>query len=117
MIGLRELANHGVSSWEEAQRSFAFPAVDQYNIAADCLRHDPSKPALLVVEEPGAATPFSFGALDSQSARLAAGLLALGVRRGDPLPSDRRSKSSSRAKQGSRSSVLPPEADRRRFRA
>jgi acetyl-CoA synthetase len=84
MIGLRELANHDVSSWEEAQRAFTFPAVDHYNIAADCLRHDPTKPALLVVE-PGGIVPFSFGELDSHSARLAAGLLALGVRRGDRI--------------------------------
>jgi acetyl-CoA synthetase len=84
MIRLRELAHHEVSSWDEARRVFAFPQIGHYNIAADCLGHDPNQPALLVVEQDG-ITSFSFGQLDTQSARLAAGLLTLGVVRGDRI--------------------------------
>jgi acetyl-CoA synthetase len=82
MIGLRELARSDVESWDDAGRPFAWPAVERYNIAADCLRGDPDAPALLVVGD-GTVSPISVGELDALSAGLAADLLARGLEPGD----------------------------------
>jgi acetyl-CoA synthetase len=76
MIGLRDLAVRA-SSWEEASARFALPAIAEYNIAADCLRH--SGVALRMFEGPDV----TFAELDHLSGRFAAGLSALGVRPGD----------------------------------
>jgi acetyl-CoA synthetase len=81
MTGLRDLA-FDASSWEEAERRFSPPRIDQYNIAADCLRAPASAPAILTVDGDGIATT-TYGDLERASARLAAGLGALGVRPGD----------------------------------
>lgn len=82
MIGLRELARNDVESWEDAAKPFVWPAIDRYNIAADCLRGDPGAPALLVVGD-GTVSPVSVGELDAMSAGLAAEFLALGLEPGD----------------------------------
>ncbi len=64
---------------------WAIPA--RYNIAVDvCDRwaaHDPGRIALLEVADDGGVTPTSFGALREASNRLASGLSARGIRRGD----------------------------------
>lgn len=81
-IGLHDLARQDVGSWEEAERGFAFPRVGRYNIAADCLGHDPAKTALVLVD-PDGTSAVTFGELDERSGRFGAGLRALGVEVGD----------------------------------
>jgi acetyl-CoA synthetase len=77
VIGLRELAGTG-RNWDAARRDFTWPAVDRYNIAADCLRAPADRPAVL-----GHRT-MTFGELASASAILARHLLVdLGCRPGD----------------------------------
>jgi acyl-coenzyme A synthetase/AMP-(fatty) acid ligase len=82
VIGLRDLVVPEARSWEDAQERFSWPAVDRYNIAADCLRGPGDRPALIVVD--GSATvTVTVAELDDASGRLAAALLELGVRAGD----------------------------------
>jgi acetyl-CoA synthetase len=82
MIGLADLANPNTRSWLEAQQKFSWPAVEQYNIAADCLRSDPAKTALIAIG--GAETSrVTYGQLDRLTARLGAALEGLGVGSGD----------------------------------
>jgi acetyl-CoA synthetase len=78
MTGLRDITVPGARSWEEAYERFRFPAVDRYNIGADCLRAPAGAPALLVADA-GDVRTVTFGELDERSARLAAGLRTLGV--------------------------------------
>ena len=70
MIGLQDLRTATTASWAEAEAAFRWPRVDDYNIAADCLRAPADRVALLVVrgEE---LSPVTFGRLDDLSARLA----------------------------------------------
>jgi acetyl-CoA synthetase len=84
VIGLRDLVVPGPRSWEDAQERFAWPAIDRYNIAADCLRGPRDGAALIVVGADGTQT-VTFAELDALSGRLAAGLLGLGVRAGDRI--------------------------------
>jgi len=82
MIGLSDLAHQETRSWAAAQNAFVWPTVTDYNIAADCLRADPGKTALIAIdgETRGQLT---FGQLDRLSARFGIGLQGLGVRTGD----------------------------------
>ncbi|HKN95486.1 MAG TPA: AMP-binding protein [Pseudonocardiaceae bacterium] len=77
MIGLADLAGTG-RDWDTARRSFTWPAIDRYNIAADCLRAPADRPAVLGVRTT------TFGELAAASAALARYLLVdLGCRPGD----------------------------------
>jgi acetyl-CoA synthetase len=79
MIGLRDLAGTG-RDWAAAGKAFTWPAIDRYNIAADCLRAAADRPAVL-----GART-MTFGELAAASAALARHLLVdLGCRPGDRI--------------------------------
>lgn len=78
-------------SYERARREFTWELPETYNPAIDCCRkHDPNETAL--VSEPvdedspdrsPRATELTFGEIDEQSDRLAAGLAELGVEAGD----------------------------------
>jgi acetyl-CoA synthetase len=70
VTGLSELRWPASTSWAEAEAAFAWPRVEGYNIATDCLRAPADRTALLVVrgEE---LVPVSFGRLDDLVARLA----------------------------------------------
>lgn len=82
MIGLADLAHPHTRSWAEAQSAFAWPAITEYNIAADCLRADPAKTALIAIDG-DTTTKVTFGQLNELSARLGAALQGLGVAAGD----------------------------------
>jgi acetyl-CoA synthetase len=82
MIHLADLAYAETRSWAEARRRFTFPTVDRYNIAADCLRADPGRTALIAVDG-DLLTRVSFGDLDDLTARLGAAFEGLGVVPGD----------------------------------
>ncbi|HEY9472889.1 MAG TPA: AMP-binding protein [Mycobacteriales bacterium] len=82
MIGLRDLTVRDARSWSEAAARFTLPAIDSYNIAADCLRAPRDSTALLT-GGPEGITRVSFGELDAASARFAAGLRSLGLSPGD----------------------------------
>lgn len=82
MIGLTELAHPETMSWEQAQSAFALPVVTDYNIAADCLRADPAKTALITIDGES-RSELSFGDLNALSARFGAALQGLGVSDGD----------------------------------
>lgn len=82
MIGLADLVNPNTRSWLEAQQKFSWPEVAHYNIAADCLRADPAKTALIAVG--GAETSrVTYGQLNQLTARLGVALEGLGVGSGD----------------------------------
>lgn len=81
MIRLRDITLP-VAPWAEAARTFTLPPVSRYHIATDCLRHDPARTALILVDDP-AHRRVSFGELDQRSARLATALVRLGLRAGD----------------------------------
>lgn len=82
MISLADFTHPGTHTWSEARSAFAWPAVDRYNIAADCLRADPDKTAVIAVDGREKRT-LTFGQLDALSARFGAGLQLLGVSSGD----------------------------------
>ena len=82
MIGLRDLTVRDARSWSDAAARFTLPAIDSYNIAADCLRAPREKTALLT-GGPEGISRVSFGELDVASARFAAGLRSLGLTPGD----------------------------------
>lgn len=82
MIGLAELAHPETTSWAQAQSAFVLPAVTDYNIAADCLRADPAKTALITVDGEG-RSELTFGELNALSARFGVALQGLGVGDGD----------------------------------
>jgi len=84
MTGLADLSI--VDSWAAADR-FAWPAVERYNIAADCLRGVAGRAgrdrvAILAVDG-DSVRRLTFGDLDRLSSRCAAGLAGLDVRPGD----------------------------------
>ena len=82
MIGLADLANPQTQSWAEAQEAFVWPAISEYNIAADCLRSDPTKTAVIAID--GALKKeVTYGRLNELSAQFGAGLGQLGVEPGD----------------------------------
>ena len=76
MIRLAGLTVPDARSWDDARRRFAWPAVDVYNIAADCLGGRPDATALLSAE-PDGIHRISFGELDDRTGRLASGLTAM----------------------------------------
>jgi acetyl-CoA synthetase len=82
VIRLAGLTVPDARSWDDARSRFTWPAVDRYNIAADCLGNRPDATALLAVEADGIRR-ISFGDLDAQTGRLASGLAALGLVPGD----------------------------------
>jgi acetyl-CoA synthetase len=82
MIGLADLAHPETRTWNEAEKAFVWPAVTDYNIAADCLRTDPAKTALIAIDG-DVTTEFTFGRLNELSARLGTALHGLGVGHGD----------------------------------
>ena len=82
MIRLAGLAVRDARSWEDARARFRWPAVGRYSIAADCLGHPGSATALISVTADGMRR-ITFAELDDLSARLAAGLAALGLAAGD----------------------------------
>ena len=83
MIGLRELRRREITSWDEAaSRTFELPAIERYNIAADCLRAPGDATALFAVAGDDIRR-VTVGELDIASARLAAGLRSLGLEPGD----------------------------------
>jgi acetyl-CoA synthetase len=81
MVGLADFSDE-TRDWDDAARRFRFPAIDRYNIAADCLHADPAAPAILVADGTEVRT-VTFGDLDSESAKVAACLQALGCTSGD----------------------------------
>ncbi len=82
MISLRDLRVHDdVTSWEEAQ-SFVVPTIEFYNIADDCLSHDPQDLAIIEVSA-DSTIELSFGELNQRSARLANYLISTGFSVGD----------------------------------
>ena len=80
MIGLRDLQRRDVTSWDDA--AVEPPAIDGYNIAADCLR-GPADATALVAADGDDIRRVGVGELDERSARLAAGLRARGLRPAD----------------------------------
>jgi len=81
MVGLAEIGD-GAHDWDDAAQRFHFPAIDRYNIAADCLHADPGAPAILVAED-AEVRSVTFGELDAASAKVAACLQSLGCAPGD----------------------------------
>jgi acetyl-CoA synthetase len=55
------------------------------NITESCLNHDASRPAVIWEGEEGAVRQLSFGELRDQVSRVAAGLSALGIKKGDTV--------------------------------
>lgn len=82
MIGLSDLAHPTTRSWEEAQQAFDWPVIAHYNIAADCLRADPAKTALIAIDG-DSTVEMSYGRLDELSSRFGVALQRLGVTPGD----------------------------------
>jgi acetyl-CoA synthetase len=81
---LRDLTPRDARGWDDATARFAWPDIDRYNIAADCLDHPATSPAIVVHEPGGASTTVTFGELDAMSAAVAADLTGrVGVRPGD----------------------------------
>ncbi|WP_022797988.1 AMP-binding protein [Thermus islandicus] len=65
---------------------FPFPRFfpeGRLNLVEACLRHDPDRPALIHETEDGQTRSLSYGELYREVARVAAGLKAMGVGRGD----------------------------------
>jgi acetyl-CoA synthetase len=82
VIRLADLAHPETRSWSQARRAFAWPAVDRYNIAVDCLGAGPTTTAVLSVEG-DQLVPVTHAELNEQTARLGHVLAGLGVRPGD----------------------------------
>jgi acetyl-CoA synthetase len=72
------------TSYEEARANFEWDLPAEYNVALDCVRkHDPDEDALFHEHPGGRRETLTFGDLDDWSDRLASGLSALGLDRGD----------------------------------
>jgi acetyl-CoA synthetase len=82
VIHLADLAHPETRSWSQARRAFAWPAVDRYNIAADCLGSGSATTALLAVEG-DELVRVTRAELNELTARLGHVLAGLGVRPGD----------------------------------
>ncbi|MEM9430172.1 MAG: AMP-binding protein [Pseudomonadota bacterium] len=71
------------ATWADLRAAFRWPALAEFNIAeAACTRwarRDPKRIALYHVAQDGTVEPWTYGALENASARLAAGLAALGL--------------------------------------
>ncbi|MDQ0754422.1 AMP-binding protein [Arthrobacter sp. B3I4] len=84
LLALRE-------NYAAAREEFQWPRFEEFNFALDWfdqLAADPAKadrPALVIVEQDGAATRRSFADLSARSAQVANWLRAQGVRRGDRM--------------------------------
>ena len=78
-----------MSSYESltaARESFQWQLPETYNPAVDLLRkHDPDQPAISYERTDGSVSTHSYGDLDTESDRLAAGLRALGIEAGDRI--------------------------------
>src|SRR5882762_2533397 len=74
---------HGVS-YEEAMRQFRWPRPQRFNIGrAVCERHPQQALALIVENADGSVRNWTFGQLLAASSRLANGLVAQGIHKGD----------------------------------
>jgi acetyl-CoA synthetase len=82
VTGLADLRYPGARSWQEAYDAFTWPLITRYNIAEDCLSHDPRATALIAVG-PAGPRAVSYGELGVLTGRLAGLLRARGVRPGD----------------------------------
>ena len=82
MIRLADLAHPETRSWSQARQAFAWPAVDRYNIAVDCLNGEPAATAVLSVEG-DRLVRVTYADLNEQTARLGHVLAGLGVTPGD----------------------------------
>lgn len=82
MIGLRDLRLPPVHSWTDAYDRFQPPPEERYDIAEDCLRGDPGRPAILEVVGNDVRT-ITVGELDRLSAGVANGLVSHGLSAGD----------------------------------
>ncbi|GAB3042912.1 AMP-binding protein [Parafrigoribacterium mesophilum] len=82
MIGLADLAHPETRSWTEAESAFVWPAISEYNIAADCLRSNPAKTAVIAIDG-DTKKQVTYGELNERSARFGAGLGRLKVAPGD----------------------------------
>jgi acetyl-CoA synthetase len=72
------------ASYEAVRTNFEWDLPVDYNIARDCVRkHDPDDDALFQAYPDGRHETFTFGDVDDWSDRLANGLSALGLERGD----------------------------------
>jgi len=73
-------------SYAEARESFRWRLPETYNPAVDLVRkHDPEQPAMIYEQPAGTVSSHSYGDLDTQSDRVAAGLRALGIEAGDRI--------------------------------
>ena len=79
MTGLRDLKLPDPATWTTAE-AFEPPGVRRYRIADDCLRAEPTKPAVV---EAASGTTLTYGELDARSARLANHLVGSGLVAGD----------------------------------
>ena len=71
-------------TYESMRSSFRYDIPSRFNLGAACTDpHDPAAVALVTVDTRGRATSTTFGALADRSSRIAAGLAARGVGRGD----------------------------------
>ncbi|HEU4536020.1 MAG TPA: AMP-binding protein, partial [Polyangiaceae bacterium] len=74
--------------YERARREFRWPEFETFNWAFDwfdAFAANNRAPALVIAPDEGEATSLSFAELSERSSRVAAGLAALGVARGDRL--------------------------------
>lgn len=71
-------------TYESMRASFRYDIPDRFNLGVACTDpHDPDSVALVTVDHHGRATSTTFGEMADRSSRLAAGLAARGVKRGD----------------------------------
>ena len=80
MIGLRDLRVPAGATWETAA-AFAIPRIEEYSIAADCLRGDADQAAVLEVVE-DELRPMTFAELDERTSRFAGHLADRGIEPG-----------------------------------
>lgn len=87
-LAARDVLLRHREDYDLACREFRWPQLTSFNWALDwfdAIARDNDRPALMIVEEDGAATERSFAELSRSSDRLAAWLSGRGVRKGDPV--------------------------------
>ena len=71
-------------TYESMKESFRYDIPDRFNLGVACTDpHDPASVALITVDPNGQATSTTFGEMADRSSRIAAGLAARNVKRGD----------------------------------
>ncbi len=84
MANPRALEPFPGATYETLRRRFRWQVPAEINIGVVCADvHPPAAPGLVVVDRAGEGRTVTFGALSTMSNRLANGLAAMGVRRGD----------------------------------